>query len=249
ICPMDTPGLSMSPIVDMTTAHSFNQVFFDDMRLPVSLRVGEEGDGWRLAKVTLANERVSLSSAGSLWGEGPSAQALLDLVRESVEPGVGVDDPVVRDRLARLHCEAEVLRLNRLRSLSATLQGRTPGAEASIQKIMADEHGQHVMALAKDLAGTNGMLAGSGPAGAIPARLRHSPTEIRFPRGAASQYPDVDPIWHYGYLFSPALTLGGGTFAVQRNIVAEQVLGLPREPDVERGMSWAETRARKALAT
>ena len=249
ICPMDAPGLSMSPIVDMTTAHSFNQVFFDDMRIPVSLRVGDEGDGWRLAKVTLANERVSLSSAGSLWGEGPSAQALLDLVRESVEPGVGVDDPVVRDRLARLHCEAEVLRLNRLRSLSATLQGRTPGAEASIQKIMADEHGQHVMALAKDLAGTNGMLAGSGPAGAIPARLRHSPTEIRFPRGAASQYPDVDPIWHYGYLFSPALTLGGGTFAVQRNIVAEQVLGLPREPDVERGMSWAETRARKALAT
>ena len=66
--PMDTPGLTMSPIVDMTTAHSFNQVFFDDMRLPVENRIGEEGDGWRLAKVTLANERVSLSSAGSLWG-------------------------------------------------------------------------------------------------------------------------------------------------------------------------------------
>ncbi len=84
ICPMDTPGLSMRPIIDMTTAHSFNQLFFDDMRLPVSLRVGDEGDGWRLAKVTLANERVSLSSAGSLWGVGPSAQALVDLVRTSV---------------------------------------------------------------------------------------------------------------------------------------------------------------------
>jgi alkylation response protein AidB-like acyl-CoA dehydrogenase len=246
ICPMDTPGLSMSPIVDMTTAHSFNQVFFDDMRLPASLRVGEEGDGWRLAKVTLSNERVSLSSAGSLWGEGPSAQALLDLVRASVGSNGGVPDPLLRDRLARLHCEAEVLRLNRLRSLSATLQGRTPGAEASIQKIMADEHGQHVMGLAKDIAGTDGVLAGSGPSGAIPARMRNGATEIRFPRGAASQYPDVDPIWHYGFLFSPALTLGGGTFAVQRNIVAEQVLGLPREPDVERGMTWAETRTRKA---
>ncbi|HEX4982737.1 MAG TPA: acyl-CoA dehydrogenase family protein [Ilumatobacteraceae bacterium] len=245
ICPMDTPGLSMSPIVDMTTAHSFNQVFFDDMRLPASLRVGDEGDGWRLAKVTLSNERVSLSSAGSLWGEGPSAEALLDLVRASVGSNGGVADPLLRDRLARLHCEAEVLRLNRLRSLSATLQGRTPGAEASIQKIMADEHGQHVMALAKDLAGADGVLAGSGPSGAIPVRMRSGATEIRFPRGAASQYPDVDPIWHYGYLFAPALTLGGGTFAVQRNIVAEQVLGLPREPDVERGMSWAETRARK----
>jgi hypothetical protein len=74
--------------------------------------------------------------------------------------------------------------------------------------------------------------------------MRTGATEIRFPRGAASQYPDVDPIWHYGFLFSPALTLGGGTFAVQRNIVAEQVLGLPREPDVERGMTWAETRTR-----
>ena len=68
-------------------------------------------------------------------------------------------------------------------------------------------------------------------------------------RVGISQYPDVDPIWHYGYLFSPALTLGGGTFAVQRNIVAEQVLGLPREPDVEHGMAWTETRARKALAS
>jgi alkylation response protein AidB-like acyl-CoA dehydrogenase len=246
ICPMDTPGLTMSPIVDMTTAHSFNQVFFDDVRLPASLRVGEEGDGWRLAKVTLSNERVSLSSAGSLWGEGPSAQALLDLVRASVATNGGLGDPVLRDRLARLHCEAEVLRLNRLRSLSATLQGRTPGAEASIQKIMADEHGQHVMTVAKELAGTDGVLAGSGPSGAIPARMRTGATEIRFPRGAASQYPDVDPIWHYGFLFSPALTLGGGTFAVQRNIVAEQVLGLPREPDVERGLTWAETRTRKA---
>ena len=243
ILPMDTPGLSMRPIVDMTTAHSFNQVFFDDMRLPASLRVGDEGDGWRLAKVTLANERVSLSSAGSLWGTGPSAEALSTWC---ARPSGRVASPIrlLRDRLARLYCEAEVLRLNRLRSLSAKLQGRTPGAEASIQKIMADEHGQHVMSLAKDLAGIDGVLTGSGPAGEIPAHMRSGATEIRFPRGARSQYPDVDPIWHYGYLFSPALTLGGGTFAVQRNIVAEQVLGLPREPDVEHGMAWAETRTR-----
>ncbi len=77
ICPMDLPGITMSPIVDMTTAHSFNQVFFDDVRIPASLRVGDENDGWRLAKVTLSNERVSLSSAGSLWGVGPSAEDLL----------------------------------------------------------------------------------------------------------------------------------------------------------------------------
>ncbi|HSL74712.1 MAG TPA: acyl-CoA dehydrogenase family protein, partial [Ilumatobacteraceae bacterium] len=237
ICPMDLPGITMSPIVDMTTAHSFNQVFFDDVRIPASLRVGEENDGWRLAKVTLSNERVSLSAAGSLWGVGPSAEQLLQLLRE----GGGVADPVLRDRAARLHIEAELLRLNRMRSLSATLKGKTPGPEASIQKIMADEHGQHVMELAKAIAGTDGMLSGSGPAGVIPSSAQNGPTENNFK--VERQYPEVDPIWHYGYLFSPALTLGGGTFAVQRNIVAEFVLGLPREPNLEQGLTWAQARA------
>lgn len=235
ICPMDLPGITMQPIVDMTTAHSFNQVFFDDVRIPVSLRVGAEGDGWRLAKVTLSNERVMLSSAGSLWGAGPSAADLLALLRDSGAPR----GPVLRQRSAGLHCDAEVLRLNRLRTLSARLAGQTPGAEASIQKIMSDEHGQAVMELAKDVAGPAGMVEGSGPAGDVPPGARSGATEVRFRRDA---YPDVDPIWHYGFLFSPALTLGGGTFAVQRNIVAEQVLGLPREPDVESGRTWAEAR-------
>ena len=161
--PMDTPGLTMSPIVDMTTAHSFNQVFFDDMRLPVENRIGEEGDGWRLAKVTLANERVSLSSAGSLWGAGPSAYDLLEQIK-----GMGpVVDPTMRQKVARMFANAEVLRLNRLRTLSAKLNGRTPGTEASIQKLMADEHGQEVMELAKELVGAEGMLTGSGPSGEL----------------------------------------------------------------------------------
>ena len=239
IVPMDIEGLTMTPIVDMTTAHSFNQVFFDDVRLPASMLVGEEGDGWRLAKVTLSNERVSLSSSGSLWGVGPSAEHLLDLIRENG----GLDDPVLRDEAAGVYIEAELLRLNRFRSLSATLQGKTPGPEASIQKIMADDHGQRVMSLAKALAGTSGLLAGSGPAGRVPSAMQAGPTEVNFARGEASQFPDVDPIWHFGFLFQPALTLGGGTFAVQRNIVAEHVLGLPREPNVERGMTWSEARS------
>ncbi len=237
IVPMKLAGITLAPIVDMTTAHSFNQTFFDNVRLPAKYRVGEEGDGWRLAKVTLANERVSLSASGSLWGAGPSADDLLDLVRRHG----GLSHPVDRQRAAALHIESQVLRLNRLRTLTAHLQGRTPGAEASIQKIMGDEHGQHVMALAKHLAGTAGMLTGSGPAGDLPPRAQSGPTEIKFGR---REFPAVDPVWHYGFLFAPALTVGGGTFAVQRNIVAEQVLGLPREPDVERGLTWAETRRR-----
>ncbi len=240
ICPMDAPGVTLRPIEDMTTAHSFNQVFFDDVRLPASLRVGAEGDGWRLAKVTLANERVGLSSGGVLWSLGPTAQKLIELVRD----GGGASDPVLRDRLAAAYCEAEVLRLNQLRTLSARLAGRTPGPEASIQKIMSDDHGQTVMELAAATVGTAGMLTGSGPAGEIPKSMQSGATEVNFPRGGG-QFPDVDPIWHYGLLFSPALTLGGGTFAVQRNIVAEHVLGLPREPNVEAGLTWSETQRRR----
>ncbi len=235
VCPTSLEGLTMAPIVDMTTAHSFNQVFFDNVRIPAQNRIGEENDGWRLAKVTLANERVSLSSAGSLWGAGPSAEILIELIRRNGP----LADPVMRQRAAALHVEAEVLRLNRLRTLSARINARTPGPEASIQKIMGDEHGQHVLELAKDLAGTEGLLEGSGPQGEIPASMRGGATEVNFPQ---RQIPGVDRIWHYGFLFSPALTLGGGTFAVQRNIIAEMVLGLPREPNVERGMTWAETR-------
>jgi alkylation response protein AidB-like acyl-CoA dehydrogenase len=238
ICPMDQPGLTMQPIIDMTTAHSFNQVFFDDMRLPVENLVGVENDGWRLAKMTLANERVSLSSAGSLWGAGPSAADLIDLLRA----GGGVDDPVLRQRVARLHCDAEVLRLNRLRTLSSKLKGKTPGPEASIQKVMADEHGQDVMELGKDLAGPAGMIAGSGPTGSLPSRASSGATEIN----SEATFPDVDRVWHYGWQFAPALTLGGGTFAVQRNIIAESVLGLPKEPDAETGLTWAEAQRKRA---
>ena len=240
ICPTDLPGLSMTPIVDMTSAHSFNQVFFDDVRIPARLRVGDEGDGWRLARVTLANERVSLSSAGSLWGAGPSAADLLDLVRRAG----GTSDPVLRQRLATLHCEAEVLRLNRLRTLSSQLAGREPGSEANIQKAMADDHGQHVMELAKGLVGSSGMLVGSGPPGRLDASKVEGTTENRLVTG---QFPDVSSVWHYGYVFSPALTLGGGTFAVQRNIIAERVLGLPREPDTQQGRSWSEARSSQSV--
>lgn len=234
ICPTDLPGLTMTPIIDMTTAHSFNQVFFDDVRLPVTMRVGEEGDGWRLAKVTLSNERVQLSSGGALWGSGPSVDDLLRLVRELG----GLDDPVLRQQFASLYCEYEALRLTRLRTLSAQLTGQPPGPEASIQKLIADEHGQRIMEMAKALTGAHGMLEGSGPDGALPKHAQGGATEINL---SSDQFPEADPVWHYGYLFAPALTLGGGTFAVQRNIVAEHVLGLPRDIHPDKGKAWSET--------
>ena len=115
----------------------------------------------------------------------------------------------------------------------------------SVRKALSDEHGQHVMGLAKDLAGAHGMLAGSGPAGPLPPRSRTGPTEINFD---AELEPGVDPVWHYGFLFSPALTIGGGTWAVQRNIIGEHVLGLPRDPRRQASSSSIATGApRSAL--
>ena len=186
----------------MTGSHTFNEVFLDDVRIPAENLVGEVNRGWGLAKVTLGNERVSLSSGGALWGMGPAAGDLLDVVRARG----GVADPVLRQRLADLHIEAELLRLIRLRTVTARIKGEPPGAEASIRKMMSDEHGQRIMGLAKDLAGPGGMLVDRR------ARWGRAPTCGT----TASCSPRRSPI-------------GGGTSEVQRNIVAERVLGLPHD--------------------
>jgi 3-oxochol-4-en-24-oyl-CoA dehydrogenase len=206
ICPMDAPGVTVRPIVEMTGAHNFNEVFLDDVRIPSENLVGDENGGWPLAKVTLANERVSLSGEGALWGRGPTADDLIDLVRAAG----GCSDPVMRQRVARLYAESEILRVIRMRGILAALAGVDGGPGPSIRKALADDHGRHVMTVAKDLAGAAGMLAESGPCGTS------------------------NPVWSYGYLFAPALTIGGGTAEVQRNIIGERMLGLPHEPDVQR---------------
>ena len=212
---MDTPGIEIRPIIEMTGGHTFNEVFLTDVRIPADHLVGEVNDGWRLAKVTLSNERVSLSSGGALWGQGPERGRP---ARHRARRAVASHDPVMRERLVDLYIESQILRLIRLRTVTAAIKGTEPGPEASIRKILADEHGQHIMAAAKDLAGAGGMLTDVGPLGA-----------------------PVD-LWHHGYLFAPALTVGGGTGDVQRNIVAERVLGLPHDIDVEEGRTWSESR-------
>src|SRR2546430_16236474 len=173
----------------------FNEVFLDGVRIPAGEIVGDENDGWRLAKVTLGNERVSLSGEGALWGRGPTANTLLDIVRADG----GVEDARQRQKLAALYIESEVLRLIRLRTVAAMVRGLEPGPETSVRKALADEHGQHVMALAVDLAGTAGMLADRGPVGG------------------------VDPAWGGGVLYSRALTIGGGASQVQRQLIVERV--------------------------
>jgi len=238
ICPMDAPGLELRPIIDITTAHSFNQTFFTDVELPVENRIGEEGDGWRLAKVTLGNERVSLSGEGALWGQGPTAADLVALVRDAG----GLGDPLLVDRLVQVYIEGEVLSLIRARTLMARLRGEAPGAEASVRKALADDHGQHVMELAKDLCGAHGMLTDAAPLGAKPGE-RFTPVVTGSGQTGEGPAPQPTDPWHDGFMFSPALTIGGGTSEVQRNIIAERVLGLPHDVNVTQGLTWSQSRA------
>ncbi len=236
VCPMDLPGIEIRPITEMTGGHTFNEVFFTDVRIPAENLVGDLHDGWRLAKVTLGNERVSLSTGGVLWGNGPTALELIESIRE-MGP---VTDPHMRQRIASVYIEHQLLDLIRLRTLSATLKGQQPGPEASIRKLLADEHGQHVMALARDLIGANGMLAGGDGEKFVPGTDTKSLGPDK-PEGGL-----MHPGWYDGFMFSQALTIGGGTFAVQRNIIAERVLGLPHDIDVAKGLSWAQAQRQAA---
>ncbi len=180
--------------------HHFNEVFLDGVRVPAANRVGEEGDGWRLAVVTLGNERVSLSTGGLCWGLGPTHDEFVAFVRA----GGRVVDPALRQRVADAVVHGEIIRLIGERVAAALAGGAQPGPEASVKKILADEHGQRVTSLVKDLGGAGGMLADDEYEG-----------------------------WHWAYLFARALTIGGGTGEVQRNILAERVLGLPRETNLQ----------------
>jgi alkylation response protein AidB-like acyl-CoA dehydrogenase len=219
IVSMKTPGIEVRPIVDASGWHNFNEVFFTDARIPADGLIGEENKGWELARETLANERVTLSRQGAQWGWGPTAKDLVDLVRDRG----GVTDAVMRDGLVRLYTEGQILRIFELRTVAAAISGQ-PGPVSSVRKALADAHGQHVFGLAKDLAGAAGMLADAGPMGADAGW------------------------WAQGFLFSPALTVGGGTAEVLRNIIGERILGLPREPDPDAGVHWSETRRRKVPA-
>lgn len=206
ICPMDSPGIVIRPIKSMAGAESFNEVFFTDVRIPMANVVGDVNDGWRLAKVTLGNERVSLSTGGVLWGYGPTA---LDVI-ESVRATGGIKNRVMRQNIARIYTEHVLLEIIRMRTLTQRLRGAQPGPESSIRKIIADEHGQHVMALARELIGADAMLTGVEN---------------------ESKKTLQNHAWYSGYMFSQALTIGGGTGEVQRNILGERVLGLPHEPE------------------
>ncbi len=202
---MSLPGIEVRPIIEMTGGNHFNEVFFTDVRIPLDCRIGPEHDGWRLAKVTLGNERLSLSEGGVIWGMGPTSDDFFELVAAHYAP---VADPIRRQQLASVYTDAKIIELLGSR-LMTMLIANDPMAEAfaSIRKTRADVHGQHLTSVMKDLLGADAML------------------------GIQSEHAEHDDLWHWAYLFSRALTIGGGTSEVQRNIIGERILGLPREPN------------------
>ncbi len=198
---MSSPGIDIRKIIEMTGGNHFNETFFDEVRIPADCLVGEEGDGWRLAKVTLGAERLSLSEGGVLWGMGPTAEDCLAHLTET-----DWSDPLRRQRYAAIANDSEIIRLLSLRMLDSAVSGNDPSSFASLRKCLADVFGQEVLSLVKDQRGAAGML------------------------GTQTERSEHEDVWHWGYLFSRALTIGGGTSEVQRNIIGERLLGLPREP-------------------
>lgn len=207
---MHSPGVEVRPIRQMTGEREFCEVFLEEVRVPAEMVVGEVGGGWRVAVTTLANERISLSTGlGMLWGLGPP---FADFWRWAASRRVS--DPLLRDRLAEAFIERTVIDCLEERALAAAgsgggAGGSAVGVEAAIQKLVSDRFAQKAMNLAMDVMGADGLLWEEALEG----------EERRFVNG---------------FLFSRALTIGGGTEEVQKNILGERALGLPGEPRTDK---------------
>jgi alkylation response protein AidB-like acyl-CoA dehydrogenase len=201
---MKTPGIEVRPLKTMTGHAEFNEVFFTDVRVPKSQIVGRRGEGWRVANTTLGHERGMLGDPNAAEGR---LAALVDLMsKESVDGQHLIDNPVLRDRLMRLQGRVLAMKFNALRVLTAQLEGASPGLAGLIVKLQGCELNHQLAALAIDALGELGVLYDDSP-------------HIR-DHGA----------WQQRYMFDLGLIIGGGTAQIQKNIIAERGLGMPREP-------------------
>jgi alkylation response protein AidB-like acyl-CoA dehydrogenase len=189
LVPMDQPGIEVRPIVQLTGGSEFNEVFFDGARTARDLVVGEVGGGWAVAMRTLEFERGA-ATLGQQVGFRRELDALVSLARETG----ALDDPLLRERLARARLDLEVMRAHALRTIADP-------AAAPVSKLVWATWHRSLGELAMDVLGAAGLVAGDG---------------------------SLDE-WQRLYLFSRADTIYGGSNEIQRNIIAERVLGLPRE--------------------
>ncbi|MFL5654875.1 MAG: acyl-CoA dehydrogenase [Ktedonobacteraceae bacterium] len=203
IVDMKSPGVSSRPLVQMTGEAEFAELFFENVKVPVENLVGELNKGWMVALTTLMHERGSFSLSIIVVLE-QRLQALIELSRGSTLNGKPVlEDPQVRQRLAQLYTDVKTFKLNTMRQMSTISQGHLPGPEGSLLKLHWSELNQRLVELAFEL---------EGPFSSLAPDSVDAPFEGR---------------WQYEYLRARGNTIEAGTSEVQRNIVAERVLGLP----------------------
>jgi alkylation response protein AidB-like acyl-CoA dehydrogenase len=209
LIPMNTPGIEVRPLKTMTGASEFNEVFFTDVRVPVENVVGGRGAGWFVANATLKHERGMLGDPNAAETR---LKAIIDLMQDETVDGVRlIDNPVFRDRLMRLQGRVLAMKFHALRLLTAAATGEEAGLARLIVKLEGCELNHQLAAFAIDVLGELGVLYGGSP------HLRA--------KGA----------WQRMYMFDLGLIIGGGTAQIQKNIIAERGLGLPREPKLAVG--------------
>ena len=209
LVPMDQPRVEVRPIVQITGGSEFNEVFFDEAETDAGLVVGEVGNGWAVAMGTLGFERGA-STLGQQTGYRRELDALLGLARSNGS----IDDPPLRQDLMRSYSELEILRYNQLRMLTALVADGVPGPEMSIGKLYWASWHRRLGELGMRVRGASAMV---GVAATPPLE---DPLDLGY---------QLDPLQRT-FLYSRAHTIYGGSNQVQRNVIGERVLGLPREP-------------------
>ena len=202
---MKTPGITIRPLKQISGESEFNETFFDNVRVPVENLVGELNGGWKIAMTTLAYERGPEDALGRQIRFKQELDRLLDTVSH-LKRGAGhaIDDPVIRQKLAKSVVEIEIMRLNCMRAFSKALKGVPRGPEASMMKLYWSHVTQGMYETALEALGPLAPLSGGDPL---------SPADGRY---------------QLSFLHSRAFTIYSGSSEIQRNIIAERVLGLPK---------------------
>jgi alkylation response protein AidB-like acyl-CoA dehydrogenase len=213
---MEADGVEVRPLYQITGEAEFNEVYFDDARIPDEYRLGEVGQGWSVAMTTLMNERVAIGAQVQPRESGTIGQAV-GVWREQ-----GHDDPVARDRLVQLWAEAEAMRLTTIRAAEARKQG-TPGPEGSTAKLHWADLNKVITSFTVDLLDAEGMTYPGG-------------YEFVRPDETATRSTNV----HKSFLRARANSIEGGTSEIMKNILGERVLGLPGEPRVDKNIPWRD---------
>jgi alkylation response protein AidB-like acyl-CoA dehydrogenase len=217
---MHAPGVEVRPLRQITGEAEFNEVYLTEVRVPDGDRIGDVGEGWRVAMTTLMNERTTIGGGGGAppRGSGAIAEAVR-IWRDEVAD----KSPAVRDRLMRLWVEAEVLRLTNVRAGQNRKAGN-PGPEGSIAKLKFAEINMAIYALCIDLLGADGLV------GYDYEMRRAESLGLTGPPGTSRKM----------FLRARANSIEGGTSEIQRNILGERVLGLPGEPRVDKDVPWSK---------